>query len=268
MSAIGAVIGCFEAGKAYEDEGKFLAAARNYYQCHLYYEEGELPVFYEQVQEYGCASLGCYYRCKGKMSKEDKAKLRADEVAISFLSSWRDKANYLEYMALIDAGHNEYVLPNDEVKKAMDLSSIYTGKTCPYCGKPTELIDSAEIYGGTSYGPIYMCRDCAYVGCYKGTTTALGRLADEKLRLAKRRAHHYLDQLWKTPKQRLEIYEWLSDELHIPKARTHVGMSDEEQCNRIANLCRRRLIDRKRRNPFRCFKEWDENEAKNRQDIK
>ncbi len=260
MSAIGAVIGCFEAGKAYEDEGKFLAAARNYYQCHLYYEEGELPVFYEQVQEYGHASLGCYYRCKGKMNQTDKAKIRVDEVALSFLSSWRDKVEYFDWAICQDSSEEGLsITPNAGVSKAIEKTLVFTGKTCPYCGKPTELIDSAEIYGGSSYGPIYICRDCgAYVGCYKGTTTALGRLADEKLRLAKRRAHHYLDQLWKTPKQRLEVYEWLSDELHIPQARTHVGMSDEEQCNRIADLCRKKLIARKRRNPFRRFKEWED----------
>ncbi len=270
MSSTASVLYSYEAAQAYEQEGDFLSAARNYYECHLYYENAELTVAYENVREYGLSSMGKYRRCIKLMSQEEKSKIRADEVAMSFLIDWEDKVNYLDWASWHDRGEQNYtVTPNPEVVKAIEKSLVYTGKTCPYCGKPTELIDSTEIYGGTSYGPIYICRDCgAYVGCYKGTTTALGRLADEKLRLAKRRAHHYLDQLWKTPKQRLEIYEWLSDELHIPQARTHVGMSDEEQCNRIANLCRRRLIDRKRRNPFRRFKEWDENEATNRQDNK
>ncbi|MBO7256277.1 MAG: hypothetical protein J6V04_03005 [Bacteroidales bacterium] len=49
---------------------------------------------------------------------------------------------------------------------------ILTGKICPYCGKDSELIDSSEIYG-TSYGPMYICRDCdAYVGCYTGKNFA------------------------------------------------------------------------------------------------
>ena len=114
---------------------------------------------------------------------------------------------------------------------------ILTGKICPYCGKDSELIDSSEIYG-TSYGPMYICRDCdAYVGCYTGTTKALGRLANKELREAKKRAHHYLDQLWKPNKsKRYKTYSWLSNQLGIPREITHIGMSDVEQCNKIAEL--------------------------------
>ena len=54
-----------------------------------------------------------------------------------------------------------------------------------------------------------MRRDCyAYVGCYSGTTNALGRLADADLRKAKMRAHHYLNQLWR-------------DRRHQPSAHIH-----------------------------------------------
>ena len=50
----------------------------------------------------------------------------------------------------------------------MVTDPILTGKICPYCGKESELIDSAEIYG-ESYGAMYICRGCdAYVGCYSG----------------------------------------------------------------------------------------------------
>ena len=117
------------------------------------------------------------------------------------------------------------------------LTPILLGKVCPYCGKDSELIDSSEIYG-TSYGPIYICRDCnAYVGCYNGTTNSLGRLANKELREAKKRAHHYLDQLWKPNRnKRYRTYTWLSKELGIPREITHIGMSDIEQCNRIAEL--------------------------------
>ena len=125
----------------------------------------------------------------------------------------------------------------------MFTDPILTGKICPYCGKESELIDSAEVYG-ESYGAMYICRDCnAYVGCYSGTTTALGRLADADLRKAKMRAHHYLDQLWKDRRQRrYSTYTWLSKQLGIPRELTHVGMSDIEQCRRIAEICRARLI--------------------------
>lgn len=56
------------------------------------------------------------------------------------------------------------------------MNEILTGKVCPYCGRPTEFVDSSVIYG-RSYGMIYLCRDCrAYVGVHKGTDQALGRL--------------------------------------------------------------------------------------------
>ncbi len=43
--------------------------------------------------------------------------------------------------------------------------NILSGQVCPYCGKKTELINSAEVYAGKSYGWMYICRDCdAYVG--------------------------------------------------------------------------------------------------------
>jgi hypothetical protein len=124
----------------------------------------------------------------------------------------------------------------------MVTDPILTGKICPYCLKETELIDSSELYG-KSYGPMYICRDCdAYVGCYRGTTTALGRLANAELREAKKRAHHYLDQLWKSGKYgRYGTYAWLSKQLGIPRELTHIGMSDVEQCNRIADISLARL---------------------------
>lgn len=120
---------------------------------------------------------------------------------------------------------------------------LFSGRICPYCGNATTLIDSSEIYG-TSYGPIYICRPCnAYVGCYKGTHTALGRLANQELREAKKKAHHYFDQLWKPQVQKRPLeYLWLSQQLGIPKEFTHIGMSNTNQCNHIIELSRNKLL--------------------------
>ena len=35
------------------------------------------------------------------------------------------------------------------------MNEILSGKICPYCGKPTEYVDSSIIYG-RSYGMIYL----------------------------------------------------------------------------------------------------------------
>lgn len=120
---------------------------------------------------------------------------------------------------------------------------VYSGLVCPYCGNATQQNDSAEIYHGISYGIIYLCKPCnAYVGCHKGTTLSMGRLANSDLREAKKRAHHYLDQLWQ-PKvyNRPIVYKWLSESLGINREFTHIGMSNVKQCEKIIALSIQRI---------------------------
>lgn len=114
---------------------------------------------------------------------------------------------------------------------------ILEGKICPYCSKETVLVGSEVIYG-RSYGMIYLCRDCmAYVGCHPNTTKSLGRVADGKLRAAKRQAHKYFDQIWKSGLlSRHKAYQWLSEQLGIPSEYTHIGMFKIETCNKVAQI--------------------------------
>ena len=114
---------------------------------------------------------------------------------------------------------------------------IVSGQICPYCGRKTVLTDSAEIYG-RSYGLIYLCRPCrAYVGCHKGTTRALGRLANEELRVAKHQAHEAMDRLWKEKIiPRSEAYRWLAIELEIDPDYAHIGMLDADQCHKSVEV--------------------------------
>jgi len=120
---------------------------------------------------------------------------------------------------------------------------ILSGKICPYCGRETELIDSAEIYNGVSYGWIYICRPCdAYVGCYKWRRKALGRLANAELRKYKHEAHENFDQIWgKHLMTRHEAYTWLSEQLGTKRNLTHIGMFDEELCKRVIELSKKYL---------------------------
>lgn len=117
---------------------------------------------------------------------------------------------------------------------------------CPYCDAPAVLVDSAEVYH-RSYGPIYLCRPCrAWVGCHKGTTKPLGRLANYELRVAKQAAHAAFDRLWKSKmskegcgkkRARGAGYAWLAEQLGIPRAECHIGMFDVDQCERVVTLC-------------------------------
>lgn len=127
------------------------------------------------------------------------------------------------------------------------VKQILAGNICPYCGRPTELVDSAEVYHGYSFGPIYICRPCdAYVGCHKGTTRALGRVANAELRYWKHQAHEAFDKLWKGDTKVMDrgmCYEFLSEELEIPPEYTHIGMFKVETCKRVVEICNKVLVD-------------------------
>jgi hypothetical protein len=114
---------------------------------------------------------------------------------------------------------------------------------CPYCGKEAELVDSKIIYK-KSYGWMYLCRckpELVYVGCHKGTTKPLGRLADSELRQCKKQAHALFDPIWQRPsggKSRRGAYNWLADKLGIPMPECHIGMFDVEMCRKVIAACR------------------------------
>ena len=125
---------------------------------------------------------------------------------------------------------------------------IITARKCPYCGKRPEHVDSKVVYG-RSYGMIYLCKPCnAYVGTHRDKPKkALGRLANKQLREAKKLAHKYFDQLWqrkmlkdniKKHEARTLAYKWLSKQLSVPLRFTHIGMFDEDLCNKVVEVCK------------------------------
>lgn len=123
---------------------------------------------------------------------------------------------------------------------------ILAGYRCPYCQEPSELINSSLVYG-RYLGMMYRCAPCgAHVGTHKGTLRALGTLADQDTRTARRAAHKLFDEMWrrritrKCPKfkARTLAYEWLSQALDIPQGLTHIGMFDEALCYQVIELCR------------------------------
>ena len=121
---------------------------------------------------------------------------------------------------------------------------------CDYCDKVARFHQHSDgFYNGTDYGPVWACTPCgAWVGCHKtGTgTTPLGRLANKELRQAKIRAHAAFDPLWRGKMKRDDCpqhearqagYRWLSKQLGIEPADTHIGMFDVETCNRVVAIC-------------------------------
>lgn len=115
---------------------------------------------------------------------------------------------------------------------------VLHGWSCPYCGGPTKLVDSSEIYGRPVGGKCWYCRPCqAWVGCHRNSGRALGRLADRRLRELKRQAHEAFDPIWKEGHlPRSAAYEILSTAFGLPPEQTHIGMFDEELCRKAIKL--------------------------------
>ena len=111
--------------------------------------------------------------------------------------------------------------------------------TCPYCGAAAVLIDSIEIYRTRSYGMVWACQPCdAWVGCHGSGRTPKGRLANKALRDAKIRAHAAFDPIWKHGLMRRgAAYAWLADHLGIDRKGCHIGMFDEDLCQRVVMIC-------------------------------
>ena len=59
----------------------------------------------------------------------------------------------------------------------------------------------------------YKCPQCGnYVGCHKGTNTALGCIPTKELKQARIKAHNYMDSFWKSGRvKRNKIYKSLTE---------------------------------------------------------
>lgn len=121
---------------------------------------------------------------------------------------------------------------------------------CNYCQKLAELIDSAEIYNGKSYGTMWLCRGCdAYVGTHRDSNNKpLGILANAELRALRFRAHSLFDPMWqkKMHKERISKwqarntnYTWLARQLGISRQQCHIGMFDEAMCKKAIEILER-----------------------------
>ncbi len=113
---------------------------------------------------------------------------------------------------------------------------------CPYCEAKAELVHGDAIYPhrhDLRDLKFYRCEPCeAYVGCHKGTTNPLGRLADAELRKAKMAAHAVFDPIWRSGRmKRTQAYQWLAAQLGIDPKDCHIGMFDVDTCCRVASIC-------------------------------
>lgn len=126
--------------------------------------------------------------------------------------------------------------------------------TCPYCGMTAVRVDSAEVYGGRSFGDILKCPgSCdAYVGVHQTSGKPLGTLANAELRKWRQKAHAAFDPLWhrKLQKRRAERgegyrkvwargsgYKWLRLQMGMSAKECHISMMNVEQCKQVVEVC-------------------------------
>ena len=69
-------------------------------------------------------------------------------------------------------------------------------------------------------------------------------MADKALRVAKSEAHRAFDPLWKSKQlgNRSQAYNWLANQLNIPKQDCHIGMMDVDTCAQVIEVCRKRIV--------------------------
>lgn len=130
--------------------------------------------------------------------------------------------------------------------------------TCDYCGEDAILVQGEEVYptNPKAHGKHYwMCKPCdAWVSCHENSPSLkpVGRLADGKLREAKRAAHGAFDVLSMSGYQRQMRkigdaasrsdciktgYHWLAERMGISPKFCHIGSFDIEQCMRAKHIC-------------------------------
>lgn len=110
---------------------------------------------------------------------------------------------------------------------------------CNICGGKVIYTTNDKVYHrkyGSGY--CYLCTECgAYVGTHKPRPKeALGMLADADMRLWKMYCHDVFDTMWKTQKQRTELYKWLAKEMQCPLEECHFGHFDLEQLKKAYKI--------------------------------
>jgi hypothetical protein len=125
---------------------------------------------------------------------------------------------------------------------------MLSGQTCPYCNKPTNYVDSKEVYHDKSYGMIYLCKPCnAYIGVTPGTNNAIGRLANKELRELKKMLHgllqilitHKASQTNMRKEEAGELaYKWVAKQLNLPNGFAKLSYLNESQCEQLINICK------------------------------
>lgn len=118
---------------------------------------------------------------------------------------------------------------------------------CPYCGSHAILRSADGIYRkNNSQEMLYVCKNypaCdAYVRVQKGTTIALGSLANRELRELRVEAHRQFDKLYKQGyMSKQDAYNWLSGILGVPAHKAHIAQLSVLTCNLVIRESKKQI---------------------------
>jgi hypothetical protein len=112
--------------------------------------------------------------------------------------------------------------------------SLPVPEHCDVCCSTNIELTTNDVVYGELYGEwpqIYLCHDCkSYVGTHKGTTTPLGRMANQRTRRLRVAVHKVFDKLWlEKLMTRSNAYNWLALQLKIDPQECHISWLNDEQ---------------------------------------
>lgn len=142
----------------------------------------------------------------------------------------------------------EFTPANPSITATRRIPDPYSlPNTCPHCSGVVTAEHNSVIYG-RAYGQypwIYMCNGCrAYVGMHPDTNIALGTLANDETRQARKECKPpFLKFCHISPLNRRACYTKLAEAMNLPKEECHFGLFNVEQCNRAKVMCDEWLED-------------------------
>ena len=113
---------------------------------------------------------------------------------------------------------------------------------CPYCEGEATLETGKVIYPhrpDLSTLKFWACIPCkAWVGCFKGTSKTMGRLANAYTRTLKSKAHAAFDPIWQSGYMtRSEAYVWLQKLTGLTADECHMGWMANNYLTGVQRAC-------------------------------
>ena len=113
---------------------------------------------------------------------------------------------------------------------------------CPYCGQQAKLVQGDQLWPSRpdlKYRRFWRCALCdAHVGVHRNSYDApMGKMANEKLRKARKSVHRRFDLLWiNRDMNRDQAYRWLARRMGIKSRGCHIGFFSLNECRKAIEM--------------------------------